>query len=430
MMRGVRTPPPTNAPTAMSPRPTSQRMYPVAGSSLKAAMLVAILLFTVGITRAATATIPNVSAAAGQVSVPIQVTGFNSVGAISFYILYDAQRLTFQSIQGAVLTGIEANAYQGPGGPTIGISWSSANGANVPNGNLLQLVFTYTGTGIAPLQFDAAQCEVATVIGGTIGFLNVTYTNGSVGPQVLRVSPRVHLSGPYNAATGLMTDGLRAAGLVPLTEPYTALGYAHVGGGGETVSPAVLAVTGTNAIVDWVVVELRHPTQATVLATRSALLQCDGDVVEVDGTTPVGVAVTAGTYRVGIRHRNHLGALTANAFALSSTTTVVDLTSTATATFGTDARRSLTGTFPTLALWPGNVVRDASVRYTGSNNDRDPILVLIGGVIPTNTATGYRAEDVTMDGIVKYTGSNNDRDVVLQTIGGIVPTSVRVEQLP
>jgi hypothetical protein len=33
-------------------------------------------------------------------------------------------------------------------------------------------------------------------------------------------------------------------------------------------------------------------------------------------------------------------------------------------------------------------------------------------------------------GTVKYTGSGNDRDPILQNIGGVVPTNVRLEQVP
>ena len=61
---------------------------------------------------------------------------------------------------------------------------------------------------------------------------------------------------------------------------------------------------------------------------------------------------------------------------------------------------------------------------------RDPILVAIGGTVPTNTITGYRLEDTNLDGIVKYTGASNDRDPILVNIGGVVPTNTRTEQLP
>ena len=102
-----------------------------------------------------------------------------------------------------------------------------------------------------------------------------------VSPTV-NVSPKVFLEGPY--VSGLMSDTLRFSGLLPLTEPYTALGYPHAGGGGgEITTSGVLAVTGSNAIVDWVVVELRNSANSSqVLASRCALLQRDGDIVAMN----------------------------------------------------------------------------------------------------------------------------------------------------
>ena len=110
---------------------------------------------------------------------------------------------------------------------------------------------------------------------------------------------------------------------------------------------------------------------------------------------------------------------------------MVDFTSASTSTWGTDARNSVSGAFPARALWAGDVTFDGSIRYTGAQNDRDPILVAIGGSVPTNTLAGqYRSEDVNLDGSVRYTGEGNDRDPILQSIGGSVPTASRDEQLP
>lgn len=74
----------------------------------------------------------------------------------------------------------------------------------------------------------------------------------------------------------------------PLTEPYTALGFTSTGGGGgETINATVLTTTGNDAIVDWVFVQLRSSTDNTsVQYTRCALVQRDGDVVDVDGSSP------------------------------------------------------------------------------------------------------------------------------------------------
>lgn len=245
------------------------------------------------------------------------------------------------------------------------------------------------------------------------------------------VEVRVFLEGPYNASTGLMSDGVRALGLVPTIEPYTGLGYLHVGGGGESTTPAVLAVSGNDAIVDWVVLELRSPLDpAVIIASRSALLQRDGDVVDVDGSSAVSFSLAPGNYHLAIRHRNHLGCMTANSIGVGPGNVPVDLTSIATVVHGTQARRSVSGPFPAEVLWAGDVNFDGTLSYTGQDNDRDPILQAIGGVIPTNTLNGYLGTDVNLDGSVRYTGEDNDRDPILQGIGGVVPTNIRVEQLP
>jgi choice-of-anchor B domain-containing protein len=245
-----------------------------------------------------------------------------------------------------------------------------------------------------------------------------------------RLSLRVKavLEGPYVPAAGLMHDSLRTQGLIPLTEPYTALAYAHVGGGGETTTTPVLAVSGANAIVDWVVVELRDAdTVSIVNATRCALLQRDGDIVGTDGTSPVQFDLPVGDHHIAVRHRNHLGTMSASPQRISIAPKTCDLTLPGTATYGTEGRKNINGV---MALWTGNTTVNGQLQYTGSGNDRDPILLAIGGSVPTNFITGYRIEDTNLDGVVKYTGFANDRDVILLNIGGTVPTSIRLQQLP
>ena len=50
--------------------------------------------------------------------------------------------------------------------------------------------------------------------------------------------------------------------------------------------------------------------------------------------------------------------------------------------------------------------------------------------MPTATVGGYHVADTNMDGVSKYTGADNDRDPILVNIGGTVPTNTRVEQVP
>ncbi len=336
-------------------------------------------------------------------------------------------------------SGAIATTCVAPGAPsitgstTIGASdtlYLSSNVSGTPPFN-----YTWAGTGqfLSGTAFPAMKVSgaasgtysltVSNGCGTSTASVNVTVTNGT-----LRVAPRAFLEGPFDGAS-LMRDDLRVAGAIPLTEPYTVLGYSHVGGGGgESVLPSVLSVTGNNAIVDWVLVELiTGPLPATVLASRSALIQRDGDVVATDGVSPVTFNAPAGSYNIALRHRNHFGCMTAVPVALSSAPTTLDLTSSAVTTYGVNARKAVGGF---QVLWSGNVVRDNALRYTGGANDRDPILVRVGSTTPNNTASGYLQEDVNLDGLVRYTGASNDRDPILVNIGSTTPNNVRTEQIP
>ena len=253
----------------------------------------------------------------------------------------------------------------------------------------------------------------------SLGVINSVPTQNNI----INLSIKIFLQGPFNGNS--MSDALRALNMVPTSDPYPSLGYSHVGGGGATTSFPILTVTGVNAIVDWVIVEVRSTTSPTQrLYTTAALLQRDGDVVATDGVSPLTIPLQANSYYIAVRHRNHLGIMTASPIALSANTTLDFNTTT---TYGTDAMYSSGGY---KMMWAGDVTFDGVIKYTGVNNDRDPILSRIGGVTPTNSVDGYYSEDVNMSGNVKYTGQGNDRDIVLLNIGGTIPTNTRIAQLP
>ncbi len=261
----------------------------------------------------------------------------------------------------------------------------------------------------------------------------LTATCACVGtPTAITVAARVILEGPYVSATGLMNDALRGLGNFPLTDPYPGLGYTHTGSGNSgAVAPAVVAVGGNDAIVDWVLLELRSTSNpATILASRSCLVQRDGDVVDLDGTSPVSFTMAAGNYYVAMRHRNHLGCMTIAPVAVAAAPVAVNFTTSATVTYGTAARKSVGGAVTAEVLWAGDVTFNGQVKYTGTGNDRDPILTTVGSTTPNNTVSTYSTRDVNMNGQVKYTGSGNDRDPILVNVGSTTPNNVRVQQLP
>ena len=253
--------------------------------------------------------------------------------------------------------------------------------------------------------------------------VSLAYPNCGCAGEQITIAAKLFLEGAYDPMSGLMHDHLRVAGLIPLTEPYSARGLDLSGSphqGGETISPAVLDVTGADAIVDWVVLELRTENDRTALAAiRLALVQRDGDIVDVDGVSPVRFAMPPGTYHVAVTHRNHMGVVEMDPAQLDAS--VRDLTSPSLATAYVADRKEVAGV---MLLRRGDASFNDVVKYTGADNDRDHILQRIGGIIPTNSVSGYYDEDINMDGVVKYTGQANDRDPILLAIGGLVTTNV------
>lgn len=307
---------------------------------------------------------------------------------------------------------------------TVEEDWTEVS----PGQWLYQLPLSF-GAGYVGISNSAGFCDIST----QIQCYKVVYLwDLPVTPAAncfAQFSVRSALGGAFPSGP-LMTDQLRTNGLLPTVEPYSALGYSFVGTSpGQSVAPALFSVTGNNAVVDWVVVELRSAVNpSTILHSRPALLQRDGDVVGLNGSAVFITTMPTGAYHVAVRHRNHLGVMTATPRSLSSTVQTVDFTSSATAAFGTNARANVNGT---MVLWPGDGNGDGAVRYIGNANDRDPVLIAIGGSVPTAVVNNvYDSRDVNMDGGLSYAGATNDRDLILQTIGGTLPTAVLIGQLP
>ena len=161
-----------------------------------------------------------------------------------------------------------------------------SGGASTTNGNL-SILYTIG-------EVQTAERSTAT-ISISEGFITPLFMN-------IRISPIVFLQGastnPNTGEESLMRDDLRIASsvLIPTTSPYDS----------TTCDPTVFTTSGTDAIVDWILIELRDANDASsVLVSQSALLQRDGDIVATDGTSPVTINSPSGDYYVAIRHRNH-----------------------------------------------------------------------------------------------------------------------------
>ncbi len=129
-----------------------------------------------------------------------------------------------------------------------------------------------------------------------------------------------------------------------------------------------------------------------IKATRSALLQRDGDVVDVDGVSPVAFAdLPADDYYLVVKHRNHLGVMSAAPIAFSSTPTVVDFTSDLNQTFGgvngiAELRDGRWG------MYSGDFDHSGQIQ----NTDFNAMTITIGN-------SGYVAGDMDLNGQVQNT---------------------------
>jgi len=193
--------------------------------------------------------------------------------------------------------------------------------------------------------------------------------------------------------------------------------------GSEQVAAAQLSLTGNNAPVDWVLIELRSNTDAkTVLHRKAALVQRDGDVVEADtGSATLSISgALPDNYYVAIRHRNHLGVMTASALSLMATPTLVDFMAATTKTYGDVAGRIQSKGLS--LLWAGDANMDTRLISNGVGQDSGVIYAKILSA-PLNTSfssnfvvSGYNTTDFTLDGDTIFTGPNNDTNMLVANV--------------
>ncbi len=294
---------------------------------------------------------------------------------------------------------------------------------------------------------------------GTFAVADLQFVNKA------RVNLKVFLQGAYTGsgggiAAGLMRDQLRANNILPVSQPYNAGKFIHQGveGGTETVAASVFNVAAVtdNNIVDWVFVTLLDGNvPATKLQTRTALLQRDGDIVDLDGVSPLSLPINQnGNYHISVGHRNHLSVRTPNASPLNLVENAVSPVSWdfTTAVNKAYADPTITSNAPLIAVtFSGNTkycliggntdgmtntgANGRTVIYSGSGNDKSSILsaALAGNSSGslTITAANYQTlgrYDLNMNGSVIYSGSGNDPIVILNALGSNTSVTAKEHQ--
>ncbi|MDF1696091.1 MAG: hypothetical protein P1U56_09680 [Saprospiraceae bacterium] len=201
----------------------------------------------------------------------------------------------------------------------------------------------------------------------------------------------------------------------------------------------VFAVTGENAIVDWVFVELRDKNDYTsVVATRSGLVQRDGDIVDLDGTSGLFFPdVTVDSYFVVVRHRNHLGVMTKFPLTPETMESLVDFSDLNLDVFDF-ANSSNEFNYAGLAmntvtiegyelreLWGGDLDANGKIVYRGKDDDLTVIHKEVAGFdlelnpmreLSFDLAIGYLQGDFDMNGKTKFDNPFDDRNALLTQV--------------
>jgi hypothetical protein len=268
---------------------------------------------------------------------------------------------------------------------------------------------------------DKTKIDVFIPQGTTQAYIDAGWTGfkSRVEQGTVILEPKVFLQGAFlNPNVGeedLMRDDLRVAGIIPTTSPYA---------DGLTCNSSVFNRTGNDAIVDWVFVELRDATNtSTVVEGRSALLQRDGDIVDVNGLGILKFTSPLENYFVAIKHRNHLGIMTNSTLQLDGNRVNLDFSdATNPITFGSNAQTTSGMPVDTFGMWTGNVNGDAIVQYSGTDPDTPEILSLVlndvGNFLNFSTfvVSGYNNNDLNLDSNTQYEGVSPDAPFILQNV--------------
>jgi len=132
--------------------------------------------------------------------------------------------------------------------------------------------------------------------------------------NTLKTSVKIFLQGPFQ--NGVMSS--LPGNMIPLTQPFNNAPWNY--SGTENI-PSPLP-----DIVDWVLLELRNESGSLVYR-RAALLNRNGNITDVDGSDYLNLYnVTPGNYYISVKHRNHLGIVSASAWNISEIPEIIDLT--------------------------------------------------------------------------------------------------------
>ena len=227
---------------------------------------------------------------------------------------------------------------------------------------------------------------------------NVSYTY-VIYPPTVTCKARIFLEGPYLGSSTMDTE--LNTGIDEFLK-NNALAQSYHGApwnynGLESVGSTFFASNPN--IVDWVLLELRKgetAATATTVATKAAFIKSDGNIVDIDGTSPVEFkGRPAGDYYIVVRHRNHLAVMSSVKVSLPNSTTY-DFTTSSSQFYGGNAGAKDLGS----GVW-GMIAGDGNGNGEVQNDDSENIWK------PGNGTSGYKNADYNMNGQVQNDDNEN-----------------------
>lgn len=118
----------------------------------------------------------------------------------------------------------------------------------------------------------------------------------------------------------LMNNPLWEDDLIPIVEPFTALGYTFVNGGnGVIISDETLSTPDPISVVDWLFIELRDVDDPSVIiATQAVLVNRQAVIIDVNEEYITFSNLPSSSFYLTIRHRNHFGIRTLNPITIAT----------------------------------------------------------------------------------------------------------------
>jgi hypothetical protein len=257
-----------------------------------------------------TLTIPTVQApaAGGAVTMPIVVSNFTNVGAITLKITYDTSAVTYVGVANAP-TGVTFTVGSGTPG-VINLGWFDATGStpiSIASGKLVDLNFTYK-KGTSAIGFTTSACDIANGSGTSI--TGIVYQNGSLLSSTTTTLTISTVQAP--AAGGAVTmpivvSNFTNVGAITLKITYDTSAVTYVGVANAPIGVTFTVGSGTPGVINlgWF-----DATGSTPISIASGKL-VDLNFTYKKGTSAIGFTTSAcdiangsGTSITGIVYQN------------------------------------------------------------------------------------------------------------------------------